>query len=79
MEFYDRYMKYKSMYLQLKYHYHNKGGNNILFNIEEKIKNNITITENLIYQIANIDTQTKKYIFSCASKYNHQEILKLVS
>ena len=81
MDYYDKYIKYKSKYLYLKNKYIQKlqMGGGILDMMDEKIKNNITITEKLIYDIANVDAKTKNLILYFASKYNHQEILKLLS
>jgi hypothetical protein len=87
MDYYKKYIKYKSKYFNLKYQkYQNlQGGGNILDIIdtmdimEEKIKNNITITETLIYNLSNISFKQKSQILTIALKYNHEELIKLLS
>lgn len=84
MDYYKKYIKYKSKYFNLKYQNRKIGGNILdiidTMNImEEKIKNNITITETLIYNLSNISFKQKYLILSIALKYNHEELVKLLS
>ena len=87
MDYYKKYIKYKSKYFNLKYQNKQKGGNildimdtiDIIDIMEEKIKNNITITETLIYNLSNISFKQKSQILTIALKYNHEELVKLLS
>lgn len=84
MNYYKKYIKYKSKYFNLKYQNRKIGGNILdiidTMNImEEKIKNNITITETLIYNLSNTSFKQKSQILTIALKYNHEELVKLLS
>ena len=90
MDYYKKYLKYKSKYFNLKYQNLQGGGNildimdiidimDIMDIMEEKIKNNITITETLIYNLSNISFKQKSQILTIALKYNHEELVKLLS
>ena len=73
MNYYGKYIKYKLKYLsciQKKYNFDS---------LEEKIKNNISLTENFIKYLSKLNPNKKNIVLNYAKLYNHQQIIILLS
>ena len=79
MNYYTKYIKYKLKYLSCIKSIRKLNKTYDFNTLEEKIKNNISLTNNFIIYLLNLNTDKKNIVLSYANIYKHQQILLLLS